>query len=791
MEHSTRRFSVEGMSCASCANRVQKALEAIDGVDAAEVNANADQAQVRLSKTVSSVALARAVKDAGYQVATQTTLIPIQGMSCSSCVSRIEKALGERPDILTVSVSLANDEASVTHFRDWDPQAAMRALKEAGYQGRIDDSEYGDEPLESQDPWWPVVLSALLTLPLILPMVALLWGQHWMLPPWWQLLLATPVQFVLGARFYRAAWSALKAGTGNMDLLVAIGTSSAFGLSLFNWYQASVNGHTPQLYFEASAAIITFILLGKRLELRAKRQTARAIRGLKQLRPETVVRVEEGQTHRVPLTEVETGHVLRVKAGDRIPADGKILEGQSSIDESVISGESVPVTKAEGDKVVGGALNLDGTLDIEVTAMGQDSVLSRIVTLVEQAQMEKPPIQALVDRVSAIFVPVVVLVAVVTFLSWWGINGNWQQALINAVSVMVIACPCALGLATPAAMMAGLGRAAQAGILIKDPEAIEQARHIHTLVFDKTGTLTQGKPELTKVETEESAETLVAIAASLSRHSEHPLGQAVIDYAEHHQIQIQNAEKAKVLSGKGISGQVDGKDYYFGSARLMTELGVTQRQMERLKGEVDTQGASLSWIVLKQQDKLQLLGLMLFKDSPRADAKQAVERLKGMGINVWMLTGDNQSSAEGMARELGIEYIKADASPEQKTEQVKKLRQSQSGVAMMGDGINDAPALASADLGLAVSSGTEVAMDAAGITLMRSNPSLAAAALDICRRIRVKIKQNLFWAFVFNTVGIPLAALGYLNPIIAGAAMALSSIMVLSNALLLRRWKAE
>jgi len=657
-------------------------------------------------------------------------------------------------------------------------------------------------------------VAALFTAPLTLPMLLMPFGIAWQLPGGWQWALATPVQFWLGARFYRAGWRAVKAYTGNMDLLVALGTSAAYGLSVYQLLSAWIagDGHATMhgethFYFEASAAVITLVLLGKWLETRAKRQTADAIRALNALRPERATVRREGVDSDVTLAAIRIGDLVVVHPGERVAVDGIVKDGLSHLDESMLTGESLPMEKHSGDKVTAGAINGDGLLLVETAAIGAETVLARIIRMVEHAQAAKAPIQRLVDRVSAVFVPVVLVLALLTLLGWGLLAGNWEQALLNAVAVLVIACPCALGLATPTAIMAGTGVAAQYGILIKDAEALEIAHRIATVAFDKTGTLTEGKPVLIALHavehtnehahqrTNQNEDSLLAIAAALQRNSEHPLAHAVMSAAAQRHIAAADSSDSKAVPGRGTQALIGGQLTYLGSARWMQELGAAPDStpaLSKLAGELEQQGRTISWLAQDTAGSgVMLLGLLAFGDTVKASAPQAIARLHALHIRTVMLSGDNQGAAAHVARQLGLDDFRANILPADKAEAITSLRKDGKGhiIAMVGDGINDAPALAAADVGIAMSTGTDVAMQAAGITLMRGDPALVADAIDISRRTYRKIRENLFWAFIYNIVGIPLAAFGLLNPMIAGAAMAISSVSVVSNALLLKRWK--
>jgi Cu+-exporting ATPase len=723
---------------------------------------------------------------------------PIEGMSCASCVGRVERALKAVPGVQAVSVNLATETADVHGTTGLTLDSLAAAVDKAGYHARapIDETaapEQGETQRQTAS-WWPVAVAAVLSAPLVLPMLGLLMGRHWMINGWLQLALATPVQFWLGARFHVAAWKALRAGAGNMDLLVTLGTFAAYGLSL---YQLLAHGadSMPHLYFEASAVVITLVLLGKWLEARAKHQTTEAIRALNALRPDTAHVRRGGQVQDIPASQVRVGDEVVVRPGERIPVDGQVIEGASEADESLITGESLPVAKHEGSTVTGGAMNGEGLLVLRTSQVGAESTLSRIVRLVESAQAQKAPIQRLVDRVSEVFVPVVIVLAVLTLLGWGLARGDWQVATLNAVAVLVIACPCALGLATPTAIMVGTGAAARRGILIKDAQALELAHAVSIVAFDKTGTLTLGQPSLVAAEAADGDRRgLLAASAAIQSGSEHPLAKAVLNAARDEGIAWTPASQIRAVAGKGMAamvslpGQAQSADLRLGSSRFMQDLQVDLGPLQAQAQALEAQGRTVSWLADVTQAP-RLIGLLAFGDTLKPSASSAVQRLKALGIKTVMLTGDNQGSGQMVGTQLGLDEVHANVLPQDKAAIVEQLKQGGSRVAMVGDGLNDAPALAAADVGIAMSTGTDVAMHAAGITLMRGDPALVADALDISRRTYAKIRQNLFWALAYNVVGIPLAALGLLNPVIAGAAMAFSSVSVVMNALTLRRWK--
>ncbi|SOY78565.1 copper transporting P-type ATPase [Cupriavidus taiwanensis] len=799
------RLPVEGMTCASCVGRVEKALAKVPGVRDVAVNLATEAATLRAASAAVLAAAARAVADAGYAVPHDTIALHITDMTCASCVARVEKALRAVPGVVEATVNLATERASVTLLRGAADAAALAgAVVRAGYGATpvADAAQAGagarpGQPGQATRPafWdgpWPVAISAALSLPLVAPMVLEWFGVHWMLPAWVQWLLATPVQFVFGWRFYKAGWKAVRAGAGNMDLLVALGTTAAYGLSLWLMWRTPADA-MPHLYFESAAVVITLVRLGKWLETRAKRQTADAIRALAALRPDTARVRRGGVEQSVPLSVVTVGDEIVVRPGERIPVDAEVVEGTSHADESMLTGESLPVPKQPGDRITGGAINFEGLLVARTVAVGAETVLARIIRMVEHAQAAKAPIQRLVDRVSAVFVPVVLAIALMTVLGWGLFAGDWEAALLNAVAVLVIACPCALGLATPTAIMAGTGAGARAGILIKDAEALEVAHRVGVVAFDKTGTLTVGKPEVVALHAADAADAdgsaLLAQLAALQAGSEHPLARAVLAAAQARGIAVPPASGVQALPGRGIAGVVDGQALQLGSERLRESLGAPAGALAAIADQLQSEGRTVSWLV--QTTPPRVAGLVAFGDAIKPGAPAAIARLRAAGVRTVMLTGDNAGAAARVAQALGLDDVQAEVLPEDKAARVQALGRDGAVVAMVGDGINDAPALAAADVGIAMSTGTDVAMHAAGITLMRGDPALVADALAVSHRTVRKIRQNLFWAFFYNVVGIPLAAAGMLNPVVAGAAMAFSSVSVVGNALLLRRWHAQ
>lgn len=794
---------IEGMSCASCVIRVEKALGANPQVENPAVSLAAESARLKVRDAAGGRAAAESIAKAGYTVPTEVLSLSVSGMSCASCVGRVEKALLAVPGVATATVNLATESARITTFRGATSTAALvAAVRATGYDASVlrdDGSADGNKDAEndgrSDKETLRVLLSLALAAPLGLPMLLWPFGIHWMPDPWIQLALATPLQFGIGARFYVGAWKAVKAGAGNMDLLVALGTSAAFALSVFRLGQMMlVSAHVAheleyQLYFESAAVVIAFVVLGKWLEHRAKRRTTAAIRALQELRPQSARRRRNGETLSIPLEEVRLGDALIVLPGERFPSDGIIREGMTHADESMLTGESMPVLKAGGAHVTGGSINGEGRVEIEVRALGAESVLGQIIRMVQDAQADKAPIQRLVDRVSAVFVPVVVAVALATLLAWGIKTGEWGAAIIHAVAVLVIACPCALGLATPAAIMVGTGVAARFGILIKDAEALERAASVNVAAFDKTGTLTEGTPIVSAVlpALGVSKVELISAAATLQLASEHPLARAVLAFAQRSGVATTSVEDPRAIPGRGIEGLVGGRKLAIGSAVWAEESGIPAAEVVALAGAQEVAGFTVSMVFEPAQRKL--LGALAFSDTLRPEAQSAIATLRAEGVRTILVSGDNAAAVRRIGDVLGIDEVHAGVLPDGKVALVASLRKDGATVAMVGDGVNDAPALAAADVGFAMGGGTDVAMQSAAVTLMRSDPTLVASAISLSRRTVAKIKQNLFWAFAYNVVGIPLAALGYLSPVVAGAAMALSSVSVLGNALLLKTWR--
>ncbi len=841
----TTDLAVAGMTCASCAGRVERALTRLPGVRAAAVNLATERARVTVAEGgPGPAALADAVRAAGYDVATDTIDLPVAGMSCASCVGRVERALRRVPGALDVAVNLATERARATVLAGTRADALRDALRAAGYDAPPDPTPgAGQGPQAAASPptrtealraaarrldgeGAHAALAALFSAPLLAAMAlhalsAL--GHHapgpdghaamadaWMLPGWWQFALALPVQLWLGARFHRGAWRSLRAGVGSMDLLVSLGSSAAFALSLWSLLHADP-AHPPALYFESAALIVTFVLFGKWLERRARGHTAEAIRALAGLRPDTVRVLRDGRETTIPLDALRLGDRLVIRPGERIAADGLVRDGAGAVDESTLTGEPLPADKSPGDPVAGGTLNRDGRLVVEVSALGTQSVLGRIIEAVEAAQSSRATVQRLVDRVSAVFVPAIVALAALTFAGWWLAGAGAPAAILDAAAVLVIACPCALGLAAPTALVTGTGAAARHGILIRDAGVLEQAGAIAVVAFDKTGTLTAGRPAVHALVPSpgQDARALLATARALSDGSEHPLAAAIRARADADGIDATPVLDFRALPGRGVSARLAGRATMLGSRRLLDELGLAPGPLAADAAALEARGCTVSWLAeppapFPDAAPGRVLGLVALGDTLRPGAVRAIERLRARGIESVLLTGDNDGAARHVATALGIDRVWSALLPADKAGVLATLRAPSPPrrgalarllaprrglVAMVGDGVNDAPALAAADLGIAMGSGSDVALHSAGLALMRADPALVADALDIAARTQSKIRQGLAWAFAYNLVGIPLAAAGLLDPAIAGAAMALSSVSVVANALLLRRWK--
>jgi len=789
------KLPVQGMTCAACSTRLENVLNKLPGISDARVSLATETASLDLGDDAPAVGdIVAAIGRAGFSVPTELIELDISGMTCASCSARLENVLSKQPGVEIAAVNLATEKAAITiHTGAITQDELIATVARTGFnatpavtsaeQRAAAEARAQEQNRREQN---RLIISALLTIPLALPMLLMLFGVDWMLAPWLQFALATPVQFWSGRHFFVGAYKSLRGGAGNMDVLVVMGTSAAWGLSTYVTLTGGAGGH---LYFEASAMIITLVLFGKWMEGRAKRSAASAIRALMDLRPENA-RVEvDGNVIEVPVESVQSGTLVLVRPGERLPVDGVIQEGTSQLDESMLTGESMPITKSEGDEVTGASVNGAGMLRILATNVGTESTLARIIRMVENAQASKAPVQKLVDRISAIFVPVVIFIATMTFMAWWLAGGDAQIGFLAAIAVLVIACPCALGLATPTAIMVGTGVAAKAGILIKDAQALELAHHSNTVVFDKTGTLTKGVPTVEKLVAVDGGESrLLQLVASAQQGSEHPLARAVLEQAGTRGVELLPVQGFTSHPGMGLLAQVDGYNLVIGNERLMREEGIDLDSMLEQAQAIEAQGHTLMWIAEQGAGK-QALGFVSVTDPVKEGVSEMVRDLAAKGVTSIMLSGDNRHAAQSVANAIGIDQVIAEVLPGDKAAEVEKLRAQGHRVAMVGDGINDAPALAAADVGVAMGTGTDVAMHTAGITLMRGDPSLVVDALSISHATYSKIRQNLFWALIYNVIAIPAAASGILNPVIAGAAMAMSSVSVVSNSLLLRRHK--
>ncbi|MEW4210359.1 heavy metal translocating P-type ATPase [Priestia megaterium] len=793
-------LQITGMTCAACSNRIEKGLKKIEGVKEANVNLALERSTIIFdpSKT-SPQAFEEKIEKLGYGVVSEKVEFAITGMTCAACSTRIEKGLNKLEGVTKASVNLALETASVEYSPSQiAPQDITQRVEKLGYGAKLKSEEkeeeqsYREKELSKQKgKFW---FSFILSVPLLWAMVShftftsFIPLPHMLMNPWVQLALATPVQFVVGKQFYVGAFKALRNKSANMDVLVALGTSAAYFYSLyFSLKSLGSSAHTNQLYYETSAILITLILLGKLFEAHAKGRSSEAIKKMMGLQAKTAVVIRDGAEVEIPVEEVQKGEVIFIKPGEKVPVDGEIIEGQSALDESMLTGESVPVDKNIGDKVIGATLNKNGFLKIKATNVGRETALAQIIKVVEEAQGSKAPIQRLADYISGIFVPIVVGIALLTFFVWyiWIAPGEFAPALEKLIAVLVIACPCALGLATPTSIMAGSGRAAEFGILFKGGEHLEATHKIDTILLDKTGTVTNGTPQLTDVRIAQGYEEneLLQLVASAERLSEHPLAQALVAGIKNKGIEIQDPLSFEAIPGYGVKATVQERELLVGTRKLMNQHKVNIDTALEEMTNLEREGKTAMLVALDGK----YAGMLAVADTIKATSKEAVSRLKEMGLEVMMITGDNRQTAQAIGMQAGIEHVIAEVLPEGKAEEVKKLQQQGKKVAMVGDGINDAPALALADIGMAIGTGTDVAMEAADITLMRGDLMSIADAIEMSRKTISNIKQNLFWAMGYNTLGIPIAAVGLLAPWVAGAAMAFSSVSVVLNALRLQR----
>jgi len=809
------RIPVTGMTCTTCAATIEKGLAETAGIEQAKVNFAQEKASIEYDST--KVSLAR-IKDTisrlGYGTATRKSIFPVVGMTCASCVARVEQALSSVSGVITANVNLASEKATVEYIEGTEFAELRRAVEDAGYELRSEAETLEDVTTAAQREIKRVRNRVIFAAVLGLVIMVLGFGPSFTGKPYLLWALATPVQFWAGWRFYKGAWGALRHRTADMNTLIAVGTSAAYFYSMVAVLSPSLfvaRGLEPHLYFDTSAMIIALILLGRFLEARARGQTSAAIKKLIGMQPKTALVIRDGKEREIPVDDVQVGDLVLVRPGERVPVDGIIRQGYSSLDESMITGESIPVEKKTGDEVIGATINKTGSFQFEATKVGKDTTLAQIIRLVEEAQGSKAPIQRLADVIASYFVPTVIGIATITFIIWYllGPAPALTFALLNFVAVLIIACPCALGLATPTAIMVGTGKGAENGVLIRSAEALERSHKIRTVLLDKTGTLTQGEPKVTDIISvpSSSQEEILQLAASAERSSEHPLAEAIVKAASEKKLKLSPASDFNAVPGHGIEALVEGKKLLLGNLKLIKDSGLSLNGLEEEANRLWEKGKTVMFLGIDSQ----VVGIIALADTLKPDAKKAIEALHKIGADVIMLTGDNRRTGEAIAREVGIDHVLAEVLPEHKAQEVKKLQQEGKVVAMVGDGINDAPALAQADIGIAIGTGTDVAMETGDITLISGDLTGIVTAISLSRRTMRTIKQNLFWAFAYNTALIPVAAgvlyfafgstgvpsglhfilgdYGFLNPILAAAAMAASSLTVVFNSLRLRTFK--
>lgn len=800
-KHAT--FQLTGMTCAACANRIEKGLTKLEGVQEANVNFALERASITYNtEQLDAKKIEEKISKLGYGVKKESVELNISGMTCAACANRIEKGISKMEGVSTANVNFALETAHVEYAgNEVALEDIIQKVKKLGYQAKRKEEAVQNEQHDRNNfikqQKKKLMLSAIFALPLLWTMVghfsftSWIWAPEFLMNPWVQLALATPVQFYIGKQFYVGAYKALRNKSANMDVLVVLGTSAAYFYSLYVTI-ASIGKphHQVEMYYETSAVLITLILLGKLFESLAKGKSSEAIKKLMGLQAKTATVVRNGNEMSIPLEEVVVGDILIVKPGEKIPVDGEVVEGISAIDESMLTGESIPVQKQIGDGVIGATVNKNGSLKIKAVKVGKDTALAQIIKVVEDAQGSKAPIQRVADIISGIFVPIVVGIAIITFLVWFFIvePGNFVSALEKLIAVLVIACPCALGLATPTSIMAGSGRSAEYGILFKGGEHLEGTQKIDIVLVDKTGTVTKGKPELTNVEIEKiDEEEFLYLVGSAERNSEHPLAEAIVDGVKNKGIELGSTTEFEAIPGYGIRAVMENREVYIGTRKLMEKNNIKVEHAYQLMERLENEGKTAMLVGIDGE----YAGIVAVADTIKETSKEAVTKLKDMGIQVVMITGDNERTAHAIAKQVGIEHVRAGVLPEDKANEVKKFQVGNKHVAMVGDGINDAPALAVADIGMAMGTGTDVAMEAADVTLMRGDLRSIADAIFMSKKTMRNIKQNLFWALFYNALGIPIAAAGFLAPWLAGAAMAFSSVSVVLNALRLQRVRLE
>ncbi|HHT7223615.1 heavy metal translocating P-type ATPase [Bacillus cereus] len=803
-EKKEANLQISGMTCAACANRIEKGLKKVEGVHEANVNFALEKTKIMYDPTKTNPQqFKEKVESLGYGIVSDKAEFTVSGMTCAACANRVEKRLNKLDGVNKATVNFALESATVDFNPDEVNVNEMKsAITKLGYklEVKLDDQDASTDhrlqEIERQKKKF--IISFILSFPLLWAMVShfaftsFIYLPDMLMNPWVQLALATPVQFIIGGQFYVGAYKALRNKSANMDVLVALGTSAAYFYSVYLSIQSiGSSEHMTDLYFETSAVLITLIILGKLFEAKAKGRSSEAIKKLMGLQAKTATVVRDGTEIKILIEEVVAGDIVYVKPGEKIPVDGEIVEGKSAIDESMLTGESIPVDKSIGDVVIGSTINKNGFLKVKATKVGRDTALAQIIKVVEEAQGSKAPIQRVADQISGIFVPVVVVIAIITFAVWmiFVTPGDFGGALEKMIAVLVIACPCALGLATPTSIMAGSGRSAEYGILFKGGEHLEATHRLDTVILDKTGTVTNGKPVLTDIIVADGfhEEEILRLVGAAEKNSEHPLAEAIVEGIKEKKIDIPSSETFEAIPGFGIESVVEGKQLLIGTRRLMKKFNIDIEEVSKSMEELEREGKTAMLIAIDKE----YAGIVAVADTVKDTSKAAITRLKKMGLDVVMITGDNTQTAQAIAKQVGIDHVIAEVLPEGKAEEVKKLQANGKKVAMVGDGINDAPALATANIGMAIGTGTDVAMEAADITLIRGDLNSIADAIFMSKMTIRNIKQNLFWALAYNALGIPIAALGFLAPWVAGAAMAFSSVSVVLNALRLQRVKLK